>query len=138
MSQSQELRKQLERMEMNLATWNDEVKMQLQRIEVDVATIKKSLPSERPPINPQFVAERLGLTPAESRVAAALAEGDTTRDIAEALGRTVGTIRYQYKQIYRKLKISTQAQLVRVVLLLPHGRAASSNTDAEPAGRSNR
>lgn len=111
--------KQLEHMEKSLAIWNDEIR-------------------ERPPINPQFVAERLGLTPAEGRIAAALAEGTTTRGIAEASGRAVGTIRYQYKRIYRKLKISTQAQLVRVLLLLPHGRTTSCNADAEPPGRCNR
>ena len=138
MSQIQELRKHLEDMEKGLALWNDEIRKRLQRIEDDVTTIKKSLPGEQPPIDPRHVAERLGLRPAEGRVAAALAEGNTTRDIAEATGCTVGTVRYQFKQIYRKLNISTQAQLVRVVLLLPHSRATNCKADAESPGHCDR
>ena len=78
MSQIQGMRKQLQHMEKSLAIWNDEIRKRLQRIEDDVAAIQKSLPGERPPINPQLVAERLGLTPAEGRIAVALAEGNTT------------------------------------------------------------
>ena len=129
MSEMRELRKLVEDIEKGLALWNDEIRKRLQRIEDDVATIKKSLPGERPSIDPRHVAELLGLRPAEGRVAAALAEGNTTRGVAEATGCTVGTVRYQFKQIYRKLGISTQAQLVRVVLLLPHGRATSCKAE---------
>ena len=71
-------------------------------------------------IDPQFVAESLNLTPKESLVAVALARGSSVRDIAAAMGRKEGTIRSLLKKINRKLGISRQAQLVRMILLLPH------------------
>ena len=71
-------------------------------------------------IDPQFVAESLNLTPKESLVAVALAKGSSVRDIAAAMGRKEGTTRSLLKKINRKLGISRQTQLVRMVLLLPH------------------
>ena len=67
-------------------------------------------------IDPGLVATTLGLTPMESQVAAALAEGKSVRDMAEATGRTQGSIYWHLKQIYQKLPISRQADLVRLVL----------------------
>ena len=100
----------------------DALDSRLAGIENDLAGIR-SLLGERLPIDPQFVAARLGLTPAQSRVAVALAEGNTVHDIAEAIG-TRNTVRWHLRQINRKLNISTQAQLVRLVLLLPHATTA--------------
>ena len=67
-------------------------------------------------IDPDLVAGTLGLTPMESRVAVWLAEGRSVRDMAEATGRTEGSIYWHLKQIYRKQPISRQADLVRLVL----------------------
>ena len=67
-------------------------------------------------IDPDLVAGTLGLTPMESRVAVWLAEGKSVRDMAEATGRTEGSIYWHLKQIYRKQPISRQADLVRLVL----------------------
>ena len=58
----------------------------------------------------------LGLTPAESQVAVWLAEGKSVRDMATATGLTEGAIYWHLKQIYRKLPISRQVDLVRLVL----------------------
>ena len=71
-------------------------------------------------IDPKFVAKTLKLTPKESLVAVALAEGSTVNDIAVAMDRKVTTVRWHVKEIHRKLNISRQAQLVSLVLLLPH------------------
>ena len=49
-------------------------------------------------IDPRFVAERLGLTNGESRVAVALAEGNTVLDIAEETGRKISTVRWTVKE----------------------------------------
>lgn len=73
-------------------------------------------PMSQPAIDPDMVAATLGLTPSESRVAALLAEGRSVRDIASAAGRRESSIRWHIKQIYRKLGISRQAELVRLVL----------------------
>ena len=63
-----------------------------------------------------MVARTLGLTLAESQVAAWLADGTHLRDIARATGLTEGAIYWHLKQIYRKLPISRQVDLVRLVL----------------------
>ncbi len=75
-------------------------------------------PGSQPRIDPDLVASILGLTPAESQVAVSLAEGRTIRDIAAATRRQESTIRWFMKQVYNKLGISRQADLVRLVLSL--------------------
>ena len=67
-------------------------------------------------VDPALVATTLELTPAESRVAVWLAEGKSVREMAEATGNTNGAIYWHLKQIYQKLGLSRQADLVRVVL----------------------
>ena len=69
-----------------------------------------------PRLDPDVVARTLGLTPAESQVAVWLADGKNVRDIARATGLTEGAIYWHLKQIYRKLPISRQVDLVRLVL----------------------
>ena len=73
----------------------------------------------RDPVRPQKFDPRLvgavfRLTPAESRVAASMAEGRSIGDIAAALGRKESTIRWQVKRILRKHGLSRQADLVRL------------------------
>ena len=58
----------------------------------------------------------LGLTPAEGQVAVWLADGKSVRDIALTTGLTEGAIYWHLKQIYKKLPISRQVDLVRLVL----------------------
>ena len=67
-------------------------------------------------IHPRLVATALGLTPAESRVAVALAEGRSVRDLAAVTGRKEGSIRWHINQIHRKLGLTRQVDLVRLVL----------------------
>ena len=73
-------------------------------------------PASRPRLSPQRVALVLGLTPAEGRVAALLAEGRSMPDIAAAAGYREGYVRWLLKQAYRKHGVSGQAALVRLVL----------------------
>ena len=63
-------------------------------------------------------ATALGLTPAESQVAVALAQGQTVHDIAEATERTTGAVRWHLRHIYRKHGLTRQTDLVRLVLSL--------------------
>ena len=70
-------------------------------MEQDLAAIKAQFLRQFP-IDPGFVAESLNLTPGESRVAVALAEGGTVRSIAESTGRAEQTARWFLRQIYRK------------------------------------
>lgn len=73
-------------------------------------------PRRRLRIDPGLVAAALRLTPAESQVAAWLAEGKSVEEIARATGNTKDTIYWHLKQTYQKLHISRQADLVQIVL----------------------
>ena len=73
-------------------------------------------PTARPRIDAGLAAAALDLTAAESQVAARLGEGRSVRDIASDTGCQANTIYIHLKQIYRKLGISRQADLVRLVL----------------------
>ncbi|MCY3846267.1 MAG: helix-turn-helix transcriptional regulator [Acidobacteria bacterium] len=75
-------------------------------------------PRGRRRVDPGLVATALGLTRAESRIAVSLAEGKSVRQIATTTGRTKNAIYWHLKQIYRRLSISGQADLLRLVLSL--------------------
>ena len=80
-------------------------------------------PAGRPRVGARRLAAALGLTPAESRVAARLAEGRSVREIAASEGYQEGYVRWLLKQVYRKHGLSGQVALVRLVLAadrLPH------------------
>ena len=98
-------------------------------------------PKSRHRIDPDLVAGILGLTPMESRVAVWLVEGKSVRDMAEATGRTEGSIYSYLKQIYQKQPVSRQADLVRLVLSItefgsPQGCWNSQRAEVSPAALS--
>ena len=78
---------------------------------------------DRPRLNAKLVAEALGLTAAESQVAVLLSEGMTARDIAMTTNRQASTIYTLIKRAYRRLGISRQAELVRLILSLADASA---------------
>lgn len=53
-----------------------------------------------------------GLSKAEARIARLLAEGLEPRQVAESRNVRVGTIRVQMKQIFRKMKVHRQSELI--------------------------
>lgn len=57
-----------------------------------------------------------GFTPAEARVAAALAGGLAPDGVAEAFRISINTVRWHVKRLQAKTGASTQAQLVRLLL----------------------
>ena len=75
-------------------------------------------PALRPRVDPDLAAAALGLTPAESRVAVAIASGDTVARIALTLGCAESTVKTHVKRVYRKLGIHKQTELVQRVLSL--------------------
>lgn len=77
-------------------------------------------------LSPEQVAKSLRLTPAESRVAVALAEGLTTAEIAEATGKALHTVRWLVQRALEKTFCSRQAELVRLVLSSSHLPVAQS------------
>lgn len=65
------------------------------------------------------IAATHGLTAKEAEIAGRLAAGDTIACIAEDTGRSVQTLRSQLKSIFFKTEVTTQAELVRLVLSAP-------------------
>lgn len=62
------------------------------------------------------VQEAFGLTLAEVEIVRGLSMGQPVRDIAEARGRSVDTVRTQLRSILAKTETHSQSELVRVVL----------------------
>ncbi|HKX78545.1 MAG TPA: helix-turn-helix transcriptional regulator [Novosphingobium sp.] len=62
------------------------------------------------------LADLFGLSPRESQMAWALAQGLTIRDVAKQLGITLETARGYSKKVYAKMGSRGQAELVRTVL----------------------
>lgn len=60
------------------------------------------------------------LSPTESRIALAIAPGQSPKEYAHRAGVTIDTVRWHVKRIYKKLGVNRQADLVR--LLLDHSR----------------
>ena len=75
-------------------------------------------PAARPRVDPDLAAAVLGLTPAESRVAVAVASGQTVAGIAHANECAESTVRTHLKRVYRKQGIRRQTELVLRVLSL--------------------
>lgn len=84
-----------------------------------VARILLAEPFATPTVNAQRVAAAFGLTPAQARVAAALASGGTTASIAAATHRTQAAVRWHVREVLTRLGLARQIDLVRVVLSTP-------------------
>lgn len=76
-------------------------------------------PQNQPQVDANRLAQALSLTPAQARVAAALASGATVQSIAVSTCRSEAVIRWHLKQIMARLGISSQTDLVRIVITTP-------------------
>lgn len=94
---------------------NDGMELNMRRVGAVVLVVE---PGRWSRIPPDLAAASLGLTPAESRVATSLAAGQSVSEIASTTGRQENSVRFLLKGIYRKLGISRQSELVRLVLSL--------------------
>ena len=72
-------------------------------------------PNEQGLVDRTVLRTELGLSPAESEVAALLAEGKSIAEIQAAIGRGEHTVRWHIKQAHAKLGVSRQADLGRIV-----------------------
>ena len=70
-------------------------------------------------LDAETVGEVLGLTAAESRVAVALGQGRSVRDIARELDRSEHTVRWTLKNVLSKTNSTRQSDLVRLLMQLP-------------------
>jgi DNA-binding CsgD family transcriptional regulator len=66
-------------------------------------------------IEASHLSELFGLSPSEAEIALRLAEDETVSAMAEARGVQVETVRGQIKSLLRKMGLSSQKQLVRVL-----------------------
>jgi DNA-binding CsgD family transcriptional regulator len=73
------------------------------------------------------LAQAFGLTPAESRLAAALLTGKRLSDIAAASGVPITTLRTRLSSILRKVGVERQADFVRVLSSVPMIRSFPSD-----------
>jgi DNA-binding CsgD family transcriptional regulator len=78
-----------------------------------VSSRRQNLISERE------LSELYGLSPAESRIAIALAQGKRLAAFAAELGLQITTLRTQLSSILRKCEVERQSDLVRLVLSIP-------------------
>lgn len=75
-----------------------------------------------PAISPELLQKTHGLTPAEARVAIALLEGSSAREVANYLGVSFNTVRTQIKEIYAKLGVNSRANFIKLMLGLAQQR----------------
>lgn len=69
---------------------------------------------------PSRLMELYGLTAAQARVARELALGRSSKEVARVLNVSVETVRTQTRDVYQKMRIRSQADLVRGILTLGH------------------
>ena len=55
------------------------------------------------------------LTPAERLVVLYLCEGYSNKEIADALGKSAATVKFQLTQIYRKLDVHSRTRLLALL-----------------------
>lgn len=77
-------------------------------------------PESAPAIDTSLLYAVFGLSPAEARIAALLAEGLSLKQIAQAQGTRHDTVRKQLQSIYQKTSTNRQPELIRLLLHLPH------------------
>jgi DNA-binding CsgD family transcriptional regulator/PAS domain-containing protein len=70
-------------------------------------------PNDAPALPAELLRRLFALSPAEARLAAALCSGSTLNEYALEHHVSVGTARYQLKQIMAKTQVSRQAQLIQ-------------------------
>ena len=76
-------------------------------------------PRDKPRVSATRLAQALDLTPAQARVAAAIASGGTVQSVAAASHRSEAVVRWHLKQIMARLGLFGQTDLVRLVLTTP-------------------
>ena len=76
-------------------------------------------PLDKPGVDAVRLAQALDLTPAQARVAAALAAGATVRSIAAASNRSEAVVRWHLNRMMAQLELAGQTDLVRLVLTTP-------------------
>lgn len=85
-------------------------------------------PGQHPALMPSALMTLYGLTPAEARLACALAEGLSLAEAAERNSVSRETVRSQLKAVRAKMGLRRQAEVVREVLSLPAALPAGTRS----------
>lgn len=93
-----------------------------------MACVFLSDPERRPRLPADLVARLYGLTPAETRLALALAEGRRLDEIAAAFGVTRNTVTYTLRNLFRKTQTDRQTDLISLFLGSPLSFSSRSKT----------
>lgn len=88
-------------------------------------------PERRPRIPAELAARLYGLTPAETRLALALAEGKRLEEIATLFGVTRNTLNYTLRNLFRKTQTDRQTDLISLFLGSPLSFSLRSETGDE-------
>jgi DNA-binding CsgD family transcriptional regulator/PAS domain-containing protein len=96
--------------------------------DLPMALVVVSVPDENR-VSEVELAELYGLSPAESRIAIALAQGKRLTALAAELGLQITTLRTQLSSILRKCAVERQSDLVRLVLSIPVVHPLPSETE---------
>jgi DNA-binding CsgD family transcriptional regulator/PAS domain-containing protein len=78
-----------------------------------------SSPQETPVVEIDHIGQWFGLTPAEARLAVALSKGVSLQDYAAQRATSVNATRFLLKGVFRKARVTSQAQLVALMAGLP-------------------
>lgn len=70
-------------------------------------------------LDPLVIGLAFNLTPAEARVATAIAEGKTLEDVARDRRVSIATVRSQLQVVFGKMGVNRQAEMVRLLLEMP-------------------
>jgi DNA-binding CsgD family transcriptional regulator len=92
--------------------------VELAAYERPLAMILVADPDARSP-SERDLTELFGLSPAESRLTVALLAGKTMREVAADSGVQITTLRTQLSSVLRKVGVSRQAELMRVLSNIP-------------------
>lgn len=103
----------------------------LERFDQPMAMVSITSPAEAFP-SADDVAALYGLSPAETRLALALARGDRPAEIAAATGVQITTVRSQLSAVLRKMHAERQSDIVRLLANVPP-RAHLRDDDASGA-----
>jgi len=96
--------------------------------DLPMAVVLVSVPNDNR-VSEGELAELYGLSPAESRVAIALAQGKRLTELAAEWGLQITTLRTQLSSILKKCEVERQSDLVRIVSSIPVVHPLLSETD---------
>ena len=96
--------------------------------DLPMAMVLVSAPDENR-VSESELAELYGLSPAECRLAMAVAFGKRLNDLATEFGLQITTLRTQLSSILKKCEVERQSDLVRLISNIPVVRLTPSETD---------